>query len=406
MYQEDRFVNTGRRKMKSAPMLLPFLRQEQDIYGSMASIVNTISGMSQDEQVEAINKLRLMLHEVSPFKTEPVDCVLWVKNDAVQANDYNPNTVAPPEMELLRHSINQDGYTQPVVTWPIDGGREVVDGFHRTRVCKECDDIRERVHGYLPVVTIRDEQQGKSDRIASTIRHNRARGKHRVDAMSDIVLELKNRNWTNARIAKELGMDEDEILRLCQITGLADLFSDEEFSRAWDIEGSLQEDFEFTDVDDASIDAELPTARTVNTSDPGRIFHTFERWECHKAGFYASTKEGMTKTECCEEYARFLADLPRFEAALARVITEWKHSCEHYLTNNSMNRIAWLGQASLCIATGIPSAFCSGFNLLSEAQQEAANLMALKYLNIWLKDHGREEVTIKDAMTERTSTLY
>lgn len=196
-----------------------------------------INELPLDKKVEAINELKLSLHEISPFKTEPVDCVLWVKNDTIHANDYNPNSVAPPEMELLRLSIANDGYTQPIVSM-IDGdeSREVIDGFHRNRVGKECEDIQSRVHGYLPVVTIRDTQENKGDRIASTIRHNRARGKHRIEAMSDIVLDLKKRNWSDKKIAKELGMDSDEVLRLAQITGLAELFKDKEFSEAWKAE--------------------------------------------------------------------------------------------------------------------------------------------------------------------------
>ena len=150
------------------------------------------------------------MHEKGPFKTEPVDCVLWEKNEKVYANDYNPNKVAPPEMELLKISILEDGYTQPLVTFPVKDKREVVDGFHRNRVGKECKEIQDRIHNYLPVVSIRAEKTNKNDRIASTIRHNRARGKHIVDAMSEIVIELKNRNWTNSRIARELGMDEEE----------------------------------------------------------------------------------------------------------------------------------------------------------------------------------------------------
>lgn len=188
-----------------------------------------------DQKVNALNELKLYLHEISPFSTEPVDCVLWVKNDSVHANDYNPNSVAPPEMELLRLSISKDGYTQPIVSMnKKDGkGREVIDGFHRNRVGKECEDIQKRVHGYLPVVTIRETQENKGDRIASTIRHNRARGKHRIESMADIVLDLKKRNWSDKKIAKELGMDADEVLRLSQITGLAEMFKDKEFSEAW-----------------------------------------------------------------------------------------------------------------------------------------------------------------------------
>lgn len=208
-----------------------------DYLAALDSIVKAIESLPLDEKVEALNTIKKILHKISPFKNEPVDCVLWVPADRVVANDYNPNQVAPPEMKLLQHSIRVDGYTQPIVGfWETDDTIEVVDGFHRNRVGKECKDIRERVKGYLPVTLINEERTGRADRIAATIRHNRARGKHAVTAMSDIVLELSRRNWSDARIAKELGMEPDEVLRLKQITGLAELFSDAEFSRAWEIE--------------------------------------------------------------------------------------------------------------------------------------------------------------------------
>jgi ParB-like chromosome segregation protein Spo0J len=203
----------------------------------LKSILSYINGLSIDDKVEAINEIKVALHEISPFNTEPVDCVLWVKNDTVHANDYNPNSVAPPEMELLRLSIAADGYTQPIVSMlEAEGTREVIDGFHRNRVGKECSDIQQRVHGYLPVVTIKEDREDKSDRMASTIRHNRARGKHKIDSMSEIVIELKRRNWSDLKIATELGMDQDEVLRLTQISGLCEMFKDEEFSQAWEIE--------------------------------------------------------------------------------------------------------------------------------------------------------------------------
>lgn len=202
---------------------------------------------SIEARAEAINEIKKMLKEVSPFTAEPVECVQWVKSDLVIANDYNPNSVAPPEMELLHTSIQEDGYTQPIVVWQHDGIYEVVDGFHRNRVGKEYADIKERIHGYLPVVVINNDREDKGDRIASTIRHNRARGKHRVEAMSDIVIELKRRNWSDAKIGRELGMDADEVLRLTQITGLAEMFSDKEFSQAWEVDmaDDLMEDTEF-----------------------------------------------------------------------------------------------------------------------------------------------------------------
>lgn len=195
-----------------------------------------LAGGDLEQRVTALNELRETIAEQSPFRDEPVDFVRWVPADTVHANDYNPNQVAPPEMELLAHSISSDGYTQPIVSMQDDDGEgvEVIDGFHRHRVGRENDAVRERVHGYLPVVQIRGDRQQKNDRIAATIRHNRARGKHQVTAMSDIVLDLKRRNWTDKKIGKELGMDPDEVLRLAQITGMAEAFKDREFSQAWE----------------------------------------------------------------------------------------------------------------------------------------------------------------------------
>lgn len=200
------------------------------------ALIAQIKELPFAEKVAAINEVKAQLKEISPFCENPVECVRWVKADEVIANDYNPNSVAPPEMELLHTSIQEDGYTQPIVVWQHDGIYEVVDGFHRNRVGKEYADIRERIYGYLPVVVINNDREDKGDRIASTIRHNRARGKHRVEAMSDIVIELKRRNWSDKKIAKELGMDADEVLRLSQITGLAEMFADKDFSQAWEVD--------------------------------------------------------------------------------------------------------------------------------------------------------------------------
>lgn len=150
--------------------------------------------------------------------------------DLVQANDYNPNSVARPEMELLRLSIESNGFTQPIVVWEVDGGFEVIDGFHRHLVGKEMGLPK------LPVVVVNDDSTDRNDRIAATIRHNRARGKHQIEAMSEIVQELARRNWSEKKIGKELGMDPGEVLRLKQITGLAEMFADDEFSEAWEAE--------------------------------------------------------------------------------------------------------------------------------------------------------------------------
>lgn len=202
----------------------------------LTALIDALRDLPEDERIEAINQVKLALHDISPFRNEPVDCVLWVPADTVQANDYNPNVVAPPEMKLLTLSIEADGYTQPIVTYPINGHREVVDGFHRNRVGKEVKAVRERTRGYLPVTTIRAERTEREDRIAATIRHNRARGRHQVDNMSEIVVELSRRNWSDEKIGRELGMEPDEVLRLKQISGLAEAFADLEFSEAWEIE--------------------------------------------------------------------------------------------------------------------------------------------------------------------------
>ena len=158
----------------------------------------------------------------------PVLNVRMVDIDKVEANDYNPNKVAPPEMRLLRHSIEEDGYTQPIVTY-YDKDRDkyiVVDGFHRYRCAKEYFHLRE-----IPIVTINKDLE---NRMASTIRHNRARGTHQIADMSHIVLTLTEKGWTEKEISKHLGMELDEIVRLKQITGLKEMFANHQFSKSWE----------------------------------------------------------------------------------------------------------------------------------------------------------------------------
>jgi hypothetical protein len=359
-------------------------------------------------QVECINQLRQIIHEASPMRAQPVDFVRWVASANVTANDYNPNSVAPPEMELLRTSIRADGYTQPIVGNEEDGTIVVVDGFHRHRVGKECSDVNELVHDFLPVVQIRSEQVSRDHRMASTVRHNRARGKHKVEAMSDMVIELKRRNWTDEKICKELGMDRDEVLRLCQISGLSDIFSGQEFSKAWEPQGHISpEDFQDLSGRAEDYQEEDIEVRTANTDDEGRIFHTFDKWECAKAGFYESKPpKGMTADHCRAYYKVLLSDIPEFERILALVTSEWVHSCEHYLTNSAMNRIAWLGQAALCYKHGIPAEFRGGYGLLTENQQLAADEAALRALNAWMLANGRPEVAMQDANPNRQSDIY
>jgi hypothetical protein len=357
------------------------------------------SATTLDERVTLLNDIRAELAKHSPFATEPVDYVKWVPAADVSANDYNPNSVAPPEMELLRLSVMADGYTQPIVANAEGDGYVVIDGFHRNRVGKECADVQARIHGYLPIVQIKTDRTDRGDRIASTIRHNRARGKHRVNAMSDIVVELKQRHWTDERIGKELGMEPDEVLRLCQVAGLAELFADDDFSASWDVVTSDDDPEEF----DPILNAESAG------SQPGRIYHTWDKWEAFDAGFFDNQPRNRTLTanRCKAMYADFLRDIPRFEAAMEGVLTDWPNSTEHNLTNDRMNRIAWLGQAAMCYETGIPAAFCNGYSMMSAAEQEAADAAALKYLNLFLVSSGRAPLeSLKDAERRTEPELY
>jgi len=138
-----------------------------------------------------------------------------------------------------------------------------------------------------------------------------------------------------------------------------------------------------------------------------RVYHTWDKWECYPAGFYEDKPpDGMTASEATRRYADFLRDTPQFSKALARVITEWPNSCEHYLSNVNMNRIAWLGQASACIALGLPSAFRSGFHLLTSEEQQIANATALKFLNVWLTSQGEPVLTLEGAESRTEMNLY
>jgi ParB-like chromosome segregation protein Spo0J len=198
------------------------------------SLCDELAQLNETQRIDALNAVRSALHEVSPLKHHPVDCVLWLPADKVIGNAYNPNVVAPPEMRLLEHSVRKNGYTMPVVTHERDANtREVVDGFHRTRV-GAVPDIHESTHGRLPVTKIRTERADEPARIAATIEHNRARGEHRVGDMSEIVKMLYDAGWRDDKIQEELGMDPDEVRRLKQTTGLAALFAEREFSKAWE----------------------------------------------------------------------------------------------------------------------------------------------------------------------------
>lgn len=185
--------------------------------------------------------------ETAPGKIDfvsPVYGVLRVPLEKIKANDYNPNAVAPPEMALLETSIWEDGFTQPIVTFH-DKGEDiyiVVDGFHRYTVGRTSDRIREREGGTLPIVVI---DKDLSDRMASTIRHNRARGTHNIELMSTIVAELVEMGKGDRWICQHIGMSVDELLRLKQITGIAALFANRDFSASWTSEGQDLAEGEF-----------------------------------------------------------------------------------------------------------------------------------------------------------------
>ncbi|WP_434779625.1 IbrB-like domain-containing protein [Neisseria sp. Ec49-e6-T10] len=198
-------------------------------------IMEQLSKMSIEDKINTINQIKKWLHQYSPFADEPIDCVLWVKAQKIQANEYNPNAMAPIEKRLLSTSLNQDGFTQPIVVYAHNNRYTIVDGFHRYMLGKGKKSINTRLKNYLPITCIKDTQKEKPDRIAATIRHNRARGKHQIMAMSDIVQDLARLGWEDKKIAKELGMDLDEVLRLKQISGLAEMFEGDAFSEAWTV---------------------------------------------------------------------------------------------------------------------------------------------------------------------------
>ncbi|SPY39343.1 IbrB-like domain-containing protein [Proteus mirabilis] len=199
-----------------------------------------LAKLNDEQKIEALNKIKISLHQISPFKNEPTDCVLWIKQQQVIANDYNPNVMSPTEKRLLETSLVKDDYTQPVVVLPIQQSKnkpsqwQVVDGYHRYLLSKK-NSLNKRINGYLPITILDVESHTMADQMAATIRHNRARGQHQVAAMSDIVRDLSRLGWNDQKIGDELGMSQDEVLRLKQISGLAELFSEHDFSEAWTV---------------------------------------------------------------------------------------------------------------------------------------------------------------------------
>lgn len=227
---------------------------ETEIYLLAKELAESIAKLeSVDEKIDTLNQVRYTLHQVSPLKHHPVDCVFWEKSSNVEANEYNPNAVAPPEMELLRQSISADGYTMPIVTFKEqrDGDEhiKIIDGFHRRQTERNNPEISESTFGRVPLTDVRKTQYDIGNRMASTIRHNRARGSHNIELMSKIVTELVEMGKGDAWICKHIGMSPDELLRMKQITGLASLFKNRDFSDSWEIEDQM----DFAETDEADI---------------------------------------------------------------------------------------------------------------------------------------------------------
>jgi ParB-like chromosome segregation protein Spo0J len=192
--------------------------------------------MCEKERIENINALRVLIAEYSPFRKEPSDCIQWIRTECIEGNDYNPNTVAQQEIALLIRSLESEGFTHPLVVRRTKktGYFTLIDGFHRHQICSTNNVLRERFLGYVPVVIL-NGTPCRDASIAATVRHNRARGRHQIQSMSELVKELVLLGWEDKRIAIELGMEQDEVLRLKQLNGLLELFSARSYSQAWTV---------------------------------------------------------------------------------------------------------------------------------------------------------------------------
>lgn len=188
---------------------------------------------NSSDKISLLNEIKKLISSHSPQRSNPVDCVLWVPINDVVANDYNPNTVASKEMQLLRLSISEDGYTQPIVT-VFDATRNkyvIIDGFHRSLVLKTYSDIAKKCNGLCPIVVL---DKNIDQRMASTVRHNRARGTHSVDGMSNIIYNMMSDGKSEKEICKELGMEPREFVKLKYITGFAKVFKNYDYSKSVD----------------------------------------------------------------------------------------------------------------------------------------------------------------------------
>lgn len=192
-----------------------------------------------ENKIEFLNEVRMWIHSNMSLINQPIDLVQWVPLEDVEPNDYNPNSVAKVEMGLLYKSIKHDGYTQPIVTI-FDSEKckyIIVDGFHRYFTAKKNQDILDRNKGMLPVVVI---MKDINERMAATIRHNRARGEHSISGMSKMVFDMLENGWKDEDICNHLGMEPEELLKLKHITGFSKLFEDVEYRKAWETKNMLK----------------------------------------------------------------------------------------------------------------------------------------------------------------------
>ena len=209
----------------------------QKIKEILKEYIETFDIERRGQEVMAIREY--ITSELSPYKSQPIDLVKWVPIDKVQPNDYNPNSVAKIEMGLLYKSIKHDGYTQPTVTIydkSIDK-YVIVDGFHRYFTCKNNKDILDRNQGCLPIVVINKDI---NERMAATVRHNRARGSHSVTGMSSMVFKMLENGWSDHDICNHLGMEPEELLKLKHITGFSKLFENVEYQKAWETKNQIK----------------------------------------------------------------------------------------------------------------------------------------------------------------------
>lgn len=211
-----------------------------------------LESLSEEERQKAIMEIKKVIAPLSNKKHNPVDNVIWVNYNQVEANNYNPNAVAKQEMKLLHTSIVHDGYTQPIVTIydPEKNKYVIVDGFHRYATMVYSKDLQQLNDSMVPIVVI---DKGINDRMASTIRHNRARGKHSIEGMSNIVLNMLKNNWTDEQICNELGLEPEELIRLKFITGYAKLYEDKEYSRAWETEHQIKVRRDYAEAQKAQV---------------------------------------------------------------------------------------------------------------------------------------------------------